>query len=184
MVATYIAFTFFVCLVLLCFTIILFICISVYDNIVQYNDPGPFKKWFSRIIIFIICYFFINWTHYLMFKPIRFISSDEPVLITGNNATYRYYNYFQTDSDDVIVHKPIYMKGIIYKDKVSNCSDNDNNVNHHDICIKSEDGKHIEEDYHYNPQIEDLPFEEYKKRVGFKKVFFPVERYYLIYFSK
>lgn len=181
MVVTYIAFTFFVCLVILCFTIILFVLISLYDNMLQYNDPGPFKKWFLRIIILIACYFFISWTHHLFFDPIRFISNDEPVLITGNNATYRYYSYFQTDSVDVVVHKPIYMKGIIYKDKLDGCGEN---KDHHNICIKSADGKHTVDYYHYNPQIEDLPFDEYKKRVGFMRVFFPDERYYLIYFSK
>ena len=181
MVGTYIAFTFFLCLVLLCFNIILFVCISVYDNMIQYNKPGLFKKWFSRIIILITCYFFISWTHHLFFDPIRFISNDEPVLITGNNATYRYYNYFQTDSVDVVVHKPIYMKGIIYKDKLADCGEN---KDHHNICIKSADRKNTVDDYHYVPNIEDLPFNEYKKRVGFKRVFFPEERYYLIYFSK
>lgn len=184
MVATYIAYTFFLAFVLLCFSIILFISISVYDNMITYNEPGPFKKWFSRIIILIVCYFFITWTHHLMFDPIRFISNDEPVLISGNNATYRYYSYFQTDSNDVVVHKPIYMKGIVYKDKLSGCTEDGKELEHHFICIKSEDGKHTEDDYHYNPDTEDLPLNEYKKRVGFKKVFFPEERYYLIYFSK
>lgn len=184
MVATYITYTFFLCLVFLCFSIILLAFMAMYNNMIEYNEPGLFKKWFSQIIILIACYFFINWTHHLMFEPIRFISNDEPVLITGNNATYRYYSYFQTDSVDEIVHKPIYMKGIVYKDKLADCTDNGEKLDHHIISIKSKDCKHTEDDYHYNPSIEDLPLNEYKKRVGFKKVFFPEERYYLIYFSK
>lgn len=181
MVGTYIAFTFLVVFVLAFFTIILLSLITMYDNMIRYNEPGLFKLWCSRIIILIICYFFINCTYSLFFKPRVFLSTDEPVLITGNNATYRYYSYFQNDSVDTIVHKPISMKGIVYKDRSETCGEN---KDHHIICIKSNDGKYTVDDYHYDPSFEDLPLEQYKKQVGFVKVFFPEERYNLVYFSK
>lgn len=182
MIASYIAYTVFCILVLCIFMCILFVCIGQYDKKITYDYPSDFKVWIYRIIIIAICYFCLFYSYSILMKPKRFLSSDEPVLISGNNATYRYYNYFQTDSVDVIVHKPLYMKGIVYSDKVAGCSSD--NQRHHDICIKSIDGKYEIDDYHYRQDSEDLPLDEYKKRVGFKKVFFPEERYLLIYFSK
>ena len=181
MIASYIAYTVFCILVLCIFMIILFFVIGKYTDMILYNYPSDFKVWFSRIIIIIICYFCLFYSYSILMKPKRFLSTDEPVLISGNNATYRYYNYFQTDSVDVIVHKPIYMKGIVYSDKKANCG---GEQKHHNLCIKSIDGKYDIDDYHYRQEDEDLPLDEYKKRVGFEKVFFPEERYILIYFSK
>lgn len=179
MVEYYILYTILGYLILGLFTLILFHLISKYTDMDV--DNSKFKIWIMRIIIIIVCYFMIKCTYNMVNNPRDGLSTFEPVKIEGNNATYRYYNYFQTDSVDTIVHKPIYMKGIVYKEHIE---ERDKNDIHARINIKSQDGKKDIHDYFYNESIEDLPLNEYKKRVGFKKTFYPDENYELIYFSK
>lgn len=177
MIEYYILYTILDFLLLGLFTGLLFYLINKYT--VLSLDCPKFKLWSMRIFIIIVCYFILKCTYGMIFNPKEEFSRFEPVKIEGNNATYRYYNFFQTDSVDTVVHKPIYMKGIVYKDR-----EESEGCGHYIINIKSIDGKEDITEYHYNLEFEDLPLNEYKKRVGFKKTFYPTEKYQLIYFSK
>ena len=74
--------------------------------------------------------------------------------------TYVYYNFFQTDSVVKEVHKFEYIKAIITHETGEGTS-------HMHIDVKSADGNTYIKDY--CTRHEDLPYNEFKKRIAFRK---------------
>ncbi len=93
--------------------------------------------------------------------------------------TYVYYNFFQTDSVVKEVHKFEYIKAIITREKMQD--EGGEGSSHMHIDVKSADGNTYIKDH--CTRYEDLPYNEFKKRIAFRKYYWPDVHYELIYFS-
>ena len=94
-------------------------------------------------------------------------------------VTYVYYNFFQTDSVVKEVHKFEYIKAIITREKMQD--EDGEGSSHMHIDVKSADGNTYIKDH--CTRYEDLPYNEFKKRIAFRKEYWPDVHYELIYFS-
>lgn len=169
-----------------CYIIFLVLCILIFGIVTvlllilntahsDRRDTGR-STWFLKIIILIICICSFKFAYYITNKPLILFCTDEPVSVNKGIETYVYYNFFHTDSVIKHVHKHEYVKAIVIREK----KNNDSNDPHMHIWIKSGDGKYIINNY--CTRSEDLPYNEFKKRIAFKKSYWPDTHYELVYF--
>ena len=142
------------------------------------RDEGH-STWFLKLVILFMCIASFKITYNIIDKPNTWFCTDEPIATNKNMETYVYYNFFQTDSVVKEVHKFEYIKAIItreeHKDEASE------GTTHMHIDVKSADGNTYIKDY--CTRFEDLPYNEFKKRIAFRKEYWPDVHYELIYFS-
>ena len=142
------------------------------------RDEGH-STWFLKLVILFMCIASFKITYNIIDKPNTWFCTDEPIAINKNMETYVYYNFFQTDSVVKEVHKFEYIKAIITREKMQD--EGGEGSSHAHIDVKSADGNTYIKDY--CTRFEDLPYNEFKKRIAFKKYYWPDVHYELIYFS-
>lgn len=142
------------------------------------RDEGH-STWFLKLIILFMCIASFKITYYIIDKPNTWFCTDEPIATNKNMETYVYYNFFQTDSVVKEVHKFEYIKAIITREKMHD--EGSEGISHMHIDVKSADGNTCIKDY--CTRYEDLPYNEFKKRIAFRKEYWPDVHYELIYFS-
>ena len=169
------------------FSLILFILsfyitsvIIVYLNTLHSTrrDEGH-STWFLKLVILFMCIVSFKITYNIIDKPNTWFCTDEPIATNKNMETYVYYNFFQTDSVVKEVHKFEYIKAIIIREKMQD--EGNEGISHIHIDVKSADGNTCIKDY--CTKYEDLPYNEFKKRIAFRKEYWPDLHYELIYFS-
>lgn len=142
------------------------------------RDEGH-STWFLKLVILFMCIASFKITYNIIDKPNTWFCTDEPIATNKNIETYVYYNFFQTDSVVKEVHKFEYIKAIITREKMQDeCGEG---TSHMHIDVKSADGNTYIKDY--CTRYEDLPYNEFKKRIAFRKEYWPDVHYELIYFS-
>lgn len=138
------------------------------------RDEGH-STWFLKLVILFMCIASFKITYNIIDKPNTWFCTDEPIATNKNMETYVYYNFFQTDSVVKEVHKFEYIKAIITREKMQY-----EGTTHMHIDVKSADGNTYIKDY--CTRYEDLPYDEFKKRIAFRKEYWPDVHYELIYF--
>lgn len=169
MIGAYILFLF---LFILSFGITSVIILSLNTLHGTRRDEGH-STWFLKLVILFMCIASFKITYNIIDKPNTWFCTDEPIATNKNMETYVYYNFFQTDSVVKEVHKFEYIKAIITREKMQ--------ISHMHIDVKSADGNYFIKDY--CTRFEDLPYNEFKKRIAFRKEYWPDVHYELIYFS-
>lgn len=142
------------------------------------RDEG-YSTWFLKLVILFMCIASFKITYNIIDKPNTWFCTDEPIAVNKNMETYVYYNFFQTDSVVKEVHKFEYIKAIITREKMQD--DGSEGSSHMHIDVKSADGNTYIKDY--CTKFEDLPYNVFKKRIAFRKEYWPDVHYELIYFS-
>ena len=142
------------------------------------RDEGH-STWFLKLVILFMCIASFKITYNIIDKPNTWFCTDEPIATNKNMETYVYYNFFQTDSVVKEVHKFEYIKAIITREKMQD--EGGEGSSHMHIDVKSADGNTYIKDY--CTKFEDLPYNEFKKRIAFRKEYWPDVHYELIYFS-
>lgn len=142
------------------------------------RDEGH-STWFLKLVILFMCIVSFKITYNIIDKPNTWFCTDKPIVTNKNMETYVYYNFFQTDSVVKEVHKFEYIKAIITREKMQD--EGDEGRTHAHIDVKSADGNTYIKDY--CTRFEDLPYNEFKKRIAFRKYYWPDVHYELIYFS-
>ena len=172
------AYIFFLLLFILSFGIISVIILylnTLHDN---RRDEGH-STWFLKLVILFMCIVSFKITYNIIDKPNIWFCTDKPIVTNKNMETYVYYNFFQTDSVVKEVHKFEYIKAIITREKMQD--EGGEGSSHMHIDVKSADGNTYIKDY--CTRFEDLPYNEFKKRIAFRKYYWPDVHYELIYFS-
>lgn len=172
MIGAYILFLF---LFILSFGITSVIILSLNTLHGTRRDEGH-STWFLKLVILFMCIASFKITYNIIDKPNTLFCTDEPIATNKNMETYVYYNFFQTDSVVKEVHKFEYIKAIITREKMQ-----DEGSSHMHIDVKSADGNTYIKDH--CTRFEDLPYNEFKKRIAFRKEYWPDVHYELIYFS-
>jgi hypothetical protein len=175
MIGAYILFLF---LFILSFGITSVIILSLNTLHSDRRDKGH-STWFLKLVILFMCIASFKITYNIIDKPNTWFCTDEPIATNKNMETYVYYNFFQTDSVVKEVHKFEYIKAIITREKMQD--EGDEGISHMHIDVKSADGNYFIKDY--CTRFEDLPYNEFKKRIAFRKEYWPDVHYELIYFS-
>lgn len=175
MIGAYILFLF---LFILSFGITSVIILSLNTLHSDRRDEGH-STWFLKLVILFMCIASFKITYNIIDKPNIWFCTDEPIATNKNMETYVYYNFFQTDSVVKEVHKFEYIKAIITREKMQD--ECDEGSSHMHIDVKSADGNYFIKDY--CTRFEDLPYNEFKKRIAFRKEYWPDVHYELIYFS-
>ena len=142
------------------------------------RDEGH-STWFLKLVILFMCIASFKITYNIIDKPNTWFCTDEPIATNKNMETYVYYNFFQTDSVVKEVHKFEYIKAIITREKMQD--EGGEGSSHMHIDVKSADGNSYIKDH--CTRFEDLPYNEFKKRIAFRKEYWPDVHYELIYFS-
>lgn len=142
------------------------------------RDEGH-STWFLKLVILFMCIASFKITYNIIDKPNTWFCTDEPIATNKNMETYVYYNFFQTDSVVKEVHKFEYIKAIITREKMQD--EGGEGSSHMHIDVKSADGNTYIKDH--CTRFEDLPYNEFKNRIAFKKYYWPDVHYELIYFS-
>ena len=142
------------------------------------RDEGH-STWFLKLVILFMCIASFKITYNIIDKPNTWFCTDKPIATNKNMETYVYYNFFQTDSVVKEVHKFEYIKAIIIREKMQD--EGNEGISHMHIDVKSADGNTCIKDY--CTKYEDLPYNEFKKRIAFRKEYWPDVHYELIYFS-
>ena len=142
------------------------------------RDEGH-STWFLKLVILFMCIVSFKITYNIIDKPNTWFCTDKPIATNKNMETYVYYNFFQTDSVVKEVHKFEYIKAIIIREKIQD--EGNEGISHMHIDVKSADGNTCIKDY--CTKYEDLPYNEFKKRIAFRKEYWPDVHYELIYFS-
>lgn len=175
MIGAYILFLF---LFILSFSIISVIILYLNTLHSIRRDEGH-STWFLKLVILFMCIASFKITYNIIDKPNTWFCTDEPIATNKNMETYVYYNFFKTDSVVKEVHKFEYIKAIITREKMQDeCGEG---TSHMHIDVKSADGNTYIKDY--CTRYEDLPYNEFKKRIAFRKEYWPDVHYELIYFS-
>ena len=142
------------------------------------RDEGH-STWFLKLVILFMCIASFKITYNIIDKPNTWFCTDEPIATNKNMETYVYYNFFQTDSVVKEVHKFEYIKAIITREKMQD--EGCEGTTHMHIDVKSADGNTYIKDYCTRYEV--LPYNEFKKRIAFRKEYWPDVHYELIYFS-
>lgn len=142
------------------------------------RDEGH-STWFLKLVILFMCIASFKITYNIIDKPNTWFCTDKPIATNKNMETYVYYNFFQTDSVVKEVHKFEYIKAIITREKMQD--EGGEGTSHMHIDVKSADGNTCIKDH--CTRFEDLPYNEFKKRIAFRKEYWPDVHYELIYFS-
>ena len=142
------------------------------------RDEGH-STWFLKLVILFMCIASFKITYNIIDKPNTWFCTDKPIATNKNMETYVYYNFFQTDSVVKEVHKFEYIKAIITREKMQD--EDGEGLSHMHIDVKSADGNTYIKDH--CTKFEDLPYNEFKKRIAFRKEYWPDVHYELIYFS-
>ena len=142
------------------------------------RDEGHSTE-FLKLVILFMCIASFKITYNIIDKPNTWFCTDEPIATNKNMETYVYYNFFQTDSVVKEVHKFEYIKAIITREKMQD--EGGEGSSHMHIDVKSADGNTYIKDH--CTRFEDLPYNEFKKRIAFRKEYWPDVHYELIYFS-
>lgn len=142
------------------------------------RDEGH-STWFLKLVILFMCIASFKITYNIIDKPNTWFCTDEPIATNKNMETYVYYNFFQTDSVVKEVHKFEYIKAIITREKMQD--EGGEGSSHMHIDVKSADGNTYIKDH--CTRFEDLSYNEFKKRIAFRKEYWPDVHYELIYFS-
>lgn len=142
------------------------------------RDEGH-STWFLKLVILFMCIASFKITYNIIDKPNTWFCTDEPIATNKNMETYVYYNFFQTDSVVKEVHKFEYIKAIITREKMQD--EGGEGTSHMHIDVKSADGNTYIKDH--CTRFEDLSYNEFKKRIAFRKEYWPDVHYELIYFS-
>lgn len=172
MIGAYILFLF---LFILSFGITSLIILSL-NTLHSDRRDGGHSTWFLKLVILFMCIASFKITYNIIDKPNTLFCTDKPIATNKNMETYVYYNFFQTDSVVKEVHKFEYIKAIITREKMQ-----DEGSSHMHIDVKSADGNTYIKDH--CTRFEDLPYNEFKKRIAFRKEYWPDVHYELIYFS-
>lgn len=172
MIGAYILFLF---LFILSFGITSLIILSL-NTLHSDRRDGGHSTWFLKLVILFMCIASFKITYNIIDKPNTWFCTDKPIATNKNMETYVYYNFFQTDSVVKEVHKFEYIKAIITREKMQ-----DEGSSHMHIDVKSADGNTYIKDH--CTRFEDLPYNEFKKRIAFRKEYWPDVHYELIYFS-
>lgn len=171
------AYIFFLLLFILSFgitSVIILYFNTLHDN---RRDEGH-STWFLKLIILFMCIASFKITYNIIDKPNTWFCTDKPIATNKNMETYVYYNFFQTDSVVKEVHKFEYIKAIITREKMQD--EGGEGSSHAHIDVKSADGNTYIKDY--CTRYEDLQYNEFKKRIAFRKYYWPDVHYELIYF--
>lgn len=128
------------------------------------RDEGH-STWFLKLVILFMCIASFKITYNIIDKPNTWFCTDEPIATNKNMETYVYYNFFQTDSVVKEVHKFEYIKAIITREKMQD--EGGEGSSHMHIDVKSADGNSYIKDY--CTRFDDLPYNEFKKRIAFRK---------------
>lgn len=174
MIGAYILFLF---LFILSFYIITVIILSLNTLHSTRRDEGH-STWFLKLVILFMCIASFKITYNIIDKPNTWFCTDEPIATNKNMETYVYYNFFQTDSVVKEVHKFEYIKAIITREELQD--ETGEGTSHMHIDVKSADGNYFIKNY--CTRFEDLPYNEFKKRIAFRKEYWPDVHYELIYF--
>ena len=142
------------------------------------RDEGH-STWFLKLVILFMCIASFKITYNTIDKPHTWFCTDEPIAVNKNMETYVYYNFFQTDSVVKKVHKFEYIKAIITHEEMND--EDGKGSSHMHIDVKSADGNYFIKNR--CTRFEDLPYNEFKKRIAFRKEYWPDVHYELIYFS-
>lgn len=142
------------------------------------RDEGH-STWFLKLVILFMCIASFKITYNIIDKPNTWFCTDKPIATNKNMETYVYYNFFQTDSVVKEVHKFEYIKAIITREKMQD--EGGEGSSHMHIDVKSADGNTYIKDH--CTRFEDLPYNEFKKCIAFRKEYWPDVHYELIYFS-
>ena len=142
------------------------------------RDEGH-STWFLKLVILFMCIASFKITYNIIDKPNTWFCTDKPIATNKNMETYVYYNFFQTDSVVKEVYKFEYIKAIIIREKMQD--EGNEGISHMHIDVKSADGNTCIKDH--CTRFEDLPYNEFKKRIAFRKEYWPDVHYELIYFS-
>ena len=172
------AYIFFLLLFILSFYITSVIIVYLNTLHSTRRDEGH-STWFLKLVILFMCIVSFKITYNIIDKPNTWFCTDEPIATNKNMETYVYYNFFQTDSVVKEVHKFEYIKAIIIREKMQD--EGNEGISHMHIDVKSADGNTCIKDY--CTKYEDLPYNEFKKRIAFRKEYWPDVHYELIYFS-
>lgn len=172
------AYIFFLLLFILSFGIISVIILYL-NTLHGYRRDEGYSTWFLKLVILFMCIVSFNITYNIIDKPNIWFCTDKPIATNKNMETYVYYNFFQTDSVVKEVHKFEYIKAIITREKMQD--EGGEGSSHAHIDVKSADGNTYIKDY--CTRYEDLPYNEFKKRIAFRKYYWPDVHYELIYFS-
>ena len=172
------AYIFFLLLFILSFYITSVIIVYLNTLHSTRRDEGH-STWFLKLVILFMCIVSFKITYNIIDKPNTWFCTDEPIATNKNMETYVYYNFFQTDSVVKEVHKFEYIKAIIIREKMQD--EGNEGISHMHIDVKSADGNTCIKDY--CTKYEDLPYKEFKKRIAFRKEYWPDVHYELIYFS-
>ena len=172
------AYIFFLLLFILSFYITSVIIVYLNTLHSTRRDEGH-STWFLKLVILFMCIVSFKITYNIIDKPNTWFCTDEPIATNKNMETYVYYNFFQTDSVVKEVHKFEYIKAIIIREKMQD--EGNEGISHMHIDVKSADGNTCIKDY--CTKYEDLPYNEFKKRIAFRKYYWPDVHYELIYFS-
>ena len=175
MIGAYILFLF---LFILSFGITSVIILSLNTLHSDRRDEGHSTE-FLKLVILFMCIASFKITYNIIDKPNTLFCTDEPIAVNKNMETYVYYNFFQTDSVVKKVHKFEYIKAIITREKMQD--EDGGGSSHMHIDVKSADGNTYIKDH--CTRFEDLPYNEFKKRIAFRKEYWPDVHYELIYFS-
>ena len=175
MIGAYILFLF---LFILSFGITSVIILSLNTLHSDRRDEGHSTE-FLKLVILFMCIASFKITYNIIDKPNTLFCTDEPIAVNKNMETYVYYNFFQTDSVVKKVHKFEYIKAIITREKMQD--EGGGGTSHMHIDVKSADGNIYIKDH--CTKFEDLPYNEFKKRIAFRKEYWPDVHYELIYFS-
>lgn len=176
MIGAYISFLILFILISGLISVMILIFNTLHSNMRDENR----STWFLKIIILLICIASFKITYYFIDKPNTWFCTDEPIAVNKNMETYVYYNFFQTDSVVKQVHKFEYVKAIIIKEEWGKHHEDDSQPHPH-ISIKSADEKYCIKNH--CTLYEDLPYKEFKKRIAFRKEYWPDIHYELIYFN-
>lgn len=175
MIGAYILFLF---LFILSFGITSLIILSL-NTLHSDRRDGGHSTWFLKLVILFMCIASFKITYNIIDKPNTLFCTDEPIATNKNMETYVYYNFFQTDSVVKEVHKFEYIKAIITREKMQD--EGGEGSSHMHIDVKSADGNTYIKDH--CTRFEDLSYNEFKKRIAFRKEYWPDVHYELIYFS-
>ena len=175
MIGAYILFLFLFILSLYIITVIILLLNTLHST---RRDEGH-STWFLKLVILFMCIASFKITYNIIDKPNTWFCTDEPIATNKNMETYVYYNFFQTDSVVKEVHKFEYIKAIITREKMQD--EGGEGSSHMHIDVKSADGNTYIKDH--CTRFEDLPYNEFKKRIAFRKEYWPDVHYELIYFS-
>lgn len=172
------AYIFFLLLFIFSFGIISVIILYL-NTLHGYRRDEGYSTWFLKLVILFMCIVSFKITYNIIDKPNTWFCTDEPIATNKNMETYVYYNFFQTDSVVKEVHKFEYIKAIITREKMQD--EGGEGSLHAHIDVKSADGNYFIKNY--CTRYEDLPYNEFKKRIAFRKEYWPDVHYELIYFS-